>query len=56
MFEDKLRQRLKQLVCNHDYYAVASCDNFQEPTNYNTEEEAIFYRCENCLNLKVVRG
>lgn len=55
MFEDKLLQRVKQFVCNHDYYAVASCDNFQEPTNHNKTEEAIFYRCEKCLNLKVVR-
>lgn len=55
MFEDKLLQRLKQLFCKHNYFAVASCDNFQEPTEHNKREEAIFYRCEKCLNLKVVR-
>lgn len=55
VFDDNLRLRIKQLLCNHDYYAVASCDNFQEPTNHNKSEEAIFYRCERCLNLRVIR-
>ena len=55
VFYDSFQLRLKQFLCRHVYFVVASSDNFQEPTNHNESEEALFYRCEKCLNLRVIR-
>ncbi len=55
VFRITFSERLKQFLCKHNYFAVAMCDNFQEPSNHNNQEDAIFYRCEKCLHLRVVR-
>lgn len=48
MFEISVKQRLKQLFCRHNYFAVAF-------GHYEVDKKAVVYECNNCGHTRMIK-